>query len=1590
MTALAEIATQEAAEAFAAYASRFPDFDSLFLRIEATGFPLGVEGRLRCFVVLSRLASLGVKLTDSSHLAEYILPVLAASTHEQQSIRRVIEDWARPGGAEVAETVRATAAREAAAPREATELERADRTGIILATGLLSLALAGVATLIVTRVLNGSAPDTATAAASIVRYSQPLISLDVGLDPFWRRVIEDALSRLGFAVGVLVVGLSFAAWRSELKGRLVRQSGATDLVEPFQFTAEIPNWFRGADARAAFDRLKRVRLFDTDLIDVPETIEKSARSGGLPLVANKRQRELPNYVLLIDRAGREDLAGIFARAVEAALIDARIVYSRYDFSGGLNRLNPVRGGAQTDIVDAEYLPFSVIASRHAGERLILIGAGTGFFEVPGFRYARSGRRTLVRAGTPLPETIHIREFGAAFLITPAPVSAWGENERRLNELGFEIFSADVDGIQNIAAQLMSEPGALVWTSAPSETDEDQFLIRLDRDATRLSAAIPPASAEIERLVRNLKIWTGNGEVYTVLAAIAAFPKIDSAFTFVLARMVLGKEMDSALFARLVRLPWIRNGYMPDWLRIAIVNGLDPEQRKSVQAIQMTMLAGTEKAQEEGKQSSPDQLVAAFQVARELPRGKLEALISRIQARTILPSDERIFFSVLRDYRLNPEIDVIRPEAPEIVAEMIDAPERIRRAQIRAAVIGLAAIAAVLQPWIWMLLTTVGQATDLALRATGAIFGTTFFATTSFRPVATVCLLLAMTLWFVNVMRHEPIVFERFWLWWRPLPLRWGGLSRRLLDPRVPALYAVLSALLALIALLNPRTAPGTADLSLLTGVILLTAGGAVLAWVSTVTPELWWNAEHADDKLQMQVQRDPVTGTLGSTLVVAIWAVPWFLDVLPGTIKDIAPGMLFFVACIGAVSWVASIALARRWLIGEASTGPLYRLWMDAGFALIVFLLFTCVIRTLGLLVPLSSGGPSLGLLVPIWIAAPAVYTVHLKATLGVHNTRPVWGPLINGAVMGFTTTLAGVFGIAALTHSGNDYLILLPPALVGGLSCGAVTAFQFRRSDYYGSTATALRAKCVVLGGVLFVAGLGFGFALDKTRMESMAQLFSITVRSGANDFYATLTVFVLPAALAVWPMFRVLAPTFRIVEPAPLWRKIAGSPWWGTLAMWLAGIVWHIGGITFSIWPLALPIAIVFWWHYGKRALVPVAVGTLPLLVRLGNGETTLYTPGGLWPAIAIFFVARFAADNTFRQRWLRREHLSWPEAFLIVALLTVNLDVSLGPAIAPGISALAHVDPSWMLVTAAFVIGASRMPASRFAVAVIAAWLVLYIPDILNGHRPSPAISLGSLPGDVATLLLVLYGTRAWRTYAAGGVGSPFIDGITGLADRRLARMKMHGLLLSYSAALTVAILASGLVPAVDLPGVNPESGRIVWTFVPSIPATLALVLLTGLIAGNLWNDRFLLSKGPIDPWFRFFFQFIRFAYAPLGVLLSYIALAWVGGATALASFGIGATKAENFPRDIGAIGFTVCAIAYFTFGIGTRIVGERRDGESWRAATRRLWTASEQQQSMSPNPQADPPPSSEPDPPPRTRPKRKKASRLDPSPGRTPAA
>ncbi|MHB8271167.1 hypothetical protein [Bradyrhizobium sp.] len=1438
--------------------------------LEGAGISIGIEGRLRVFVLLSRLSSLGVRLDDRADLLAHLLPVLAGSAHEQDEIRLLAQNWI-PADKKRDPDPPAVSKSVISEPVERLEqVDRRSRWIVIGAATAIVILLLGIAAV---KLSGGASPGDA--ATDVATASHPVVSIGFGVNPYWKPYIEDALSRLAFAAVVLIAGLSFGAWRGEAKGRLVRQVGDTDLVSRFRLVAKAPRWFRTIDARTAFDRLKRVRWRDTDNIDARQTILKTIRGGGRPTIEYKRLRELPNYVLLIDRSAQDDYAGLFARTIEGALIDARIVYSRYDFSGVPDRLNPVRGGEQSDIVDAEYLPFSVVASRHAGERLILVGTGTEFFEVPGIRVDRSGRRAVVRPGTPLPGLLHIREFASASLITSAPVSAWGDNERQLADLGFAIFPAEVKGIEDLATRIIAGPEAdepsRVTSALPGE---DYILKRLDRYSQRFTSEVPPHREEIDQVVGFLKTWAGSREVYALLAAIAAFPKIEPEFTFVLGKLILTSskgEIDSALFGRLIRLPWIRDGYMPDWLRIAIINGLQEDERDDIRRVQASMMKHVETAQDEPP--ALDELVATFEVARQLTHGQLNELTARIMGKTgVLAADERIFFSVLNEEALDPIDDVIRPEAPEIVADRMDRLERRRHFRMRAMVLGVAVLAAWTQPWLWRVLTQGFDSVQSALNIV-EILHEPFLSpkTGQYGPIFG-----AIWFWLLNVMRSEPRSFTSL----ANLVRQPGQLIRRpflenlLFDPRLAAALGCLSALFAG----DP---------------VLVIAASTLLAWVLIVTPERWWNPQSAETMLPVQLQRDVITGSLGTLAVVAVWAIPWFHGVLPvlssakSSLAELVPA-----AIIGAAGLAASTALMRRWVIGKPSTFSFHRCWLEFGFGVLTALLLAAFAH-FGAYWGLATWNRS-----GIDVLAIAAYYLAARSTLGITRKSLVWRLTLDATL----AAIVPVFiSLMVLLFTLGD----LPVAVAGAMASAAASlgivavataaiALMRRGNPDIASRHYPARQLCL-LGAISLVATAGFpAIAMSDFEFRSMG--------FPRDDVIFWLIV---PTALLFWPILRLLGRVAepRNAPPMPLWPAVVDSPWWAVPAMWLVAIGWHFGNAAFSVWPLALPIAVLFAWKNGRSATAAIAVGSLPLLLRLGDGDNIYWTPGGVWPALAVMFWARFVRDESFRQRLLRRESLPWFEAFALVLLLAVKTDFAL-PA-NDIIPATIHLDPSWMLATVAVIVGASRMPLYRLATALLLVWPIEILRSVAGHSGGTHVVSY-----DIVGSLMLLYAARAWRRYAAIGVGVSLRDPATGLIDRRINNSRTYGFYVAGAAIFAAGILVTGQLP---------DAAPLL--LAPTAISALALITIAGLVAANLWRDRSGIFPKPFN-------LLAENLLAACTSFAAYVYLTW-------------GSRREIMPSDLNMIGFAVCCVAFFAFGLVIRVVAERRSGVSWRDTARRIW-------------------------------------------------
>ncbi|HUE78402.1 MAG TPA: hypothetical protein VMN38_02050 [Sphingomicrobium sp.] len=173
----------------------------------------------------------------------------------------------------------------------------------------------------------------------------------------------------------------------------------------------------------------------------------------------------------------------------------------------------------------------------------------------------------------------IAETERPVLLNPRSPDAWGSAETRLTSLGFGIFSPNGRGIADYGDYL-NTTGNVRRRLARSNATRFDLPESLARDRNLLLDNEPPLDSLIGELVTDLDLWLDEGGGYW-LRGLALFPYIDPGFTVFLGKALVDGDgrplLEEARFFDLARLPWLRAGRMPDWLRRALVRGLTPAQ-----------------------------------------------------------------------------------------------------------------------------------------------------------------------------------------------------------------------------------------------------------------------------------------------------------------------------------------------------------------------------------------------------------------------------------------------------------------------------------------------------------------------------------------------------------------------------------------------------------------------------------------------------------------------------------------------------------------------------------------------------------------------------------------------------------------------------------------------------------------------------------------------------------------------------------------------------------------------------------------------------------------------------------------------------
>ena len=178
------------------------------------------------------------------------------------------------------------------------------------------------------------------------------------------------------------------------------------------------------------------------------------------------------------------------------------------------------------------------------------------------------------------------------VLTPKPLEDWGYQELELSQQ-FIVQPATPEGLMDLIRSIQSGE----WSYEPSENIREPFPEELRVRSRRWIQRDPPESLLIDEVLKSLHRYLGKAG-YDWLSACAVFPKLHWDLTLYLGNTLQSEDGRTLLqadhFNDLARLPWFRQGYMPDWLRKRLISEIPRPQEKNIRsAIEALLIAAVQ-------------------------------------------------------------------------------------------------------------------------------------------------------------------------------------------------------------------------------------------------------------------------------------------------------------------------------------------------------------------------------------------------------------------------------------------------------------------------------------------------------------------------------------------------------------------------------------------------------------------------------------------------------------------------------------------------------------------------------------------------------------------------------------------------------------------------------------------------------------------------------------------------------------------------------------------------------------------------------------------------------------------------------------
>ncbi len=421
-------------------------------------------------------------------------------------------------------------------------------------------------------------PTTNTAPAKLLSYHRIMLRKPLARPSLWS---------WAWAAVPLVC---FAGWylnHREKRPRLRRES--TDLPQVFQ-EVRLPGGPREPLSRMRVRELSRSlrirqRVAGREL-HIDSTITRTIENGGLPTPVFESLIE-PRYLVLIDRTGIGDHFSELSNQLLGTLQSSNVDCEAFEFDGNPTYCNIPRW----ELLDATQRRSAPRRSKRRDSERFRFKLTEILDRLPDrpLLILSDGARFLNPFTDAPPEWFTWVNDRPRILITPASDEGdWTSREQKLRRHGFQVIPMTPTGIPEVASVLSG-------IESPRRDPQRHSLSFEDEPDRCLSIFQPPADF-IQRLCRELRGHLGS-DGFLWLASLGAYPELHWGLTLRFGASLItnpdgttNDERWEQLLPRMTRLIWLRQGFMPDWLRDALKEKLSPQDQNRIHQLLVEILS----------------------------------------------------------------------------------------------------------------------------------------------------------------------------------------------------------------------------------------------------------------------------------------------------------------------------------------------------------------------------------------------------------------------------------------------------------------------------------------------------------------------------------------------------------------------------------------------------------------------------------------------------------------------------------------------------------------------------------------------------------------------------------------------------------------------------------------------------------------------------------------------------------------------------------------------------------------------------------------------------------------------------------------